>query len=79
MTIPRRRLAWHASVAAVWIAASATALACPVCFRIEEGPVADGVRAAVFVLIGVTTTVLSGVGMFLVRFIRRSAQQSETS
>ncbi len=79
MTIQRRRLARYVVVAAVWIAASATALACPVCFRIEAGPVADGVRAAVFVLIGVTTTVLSGVGMFLVRFIRRSAQQSETS
>jgi hypothetical protein len=79
MTIPHRRLAWCLSVAAVWIAVSGTALACPVCFRIEEGPVADGVRAAVFVLIGVTTTVLSGVAMFLVRFIRRSAQQAETS
>ena len=45
-------------------------LACAVCFQLEPGAATDGVRAAVFVLMGVTTCVLTGFGWFIVRFIR---------
>ena len=73
MTMRTRHGAIAAIAAALWAAAGSTALACPVCFRIEEGPVADGVRAAVFVLIGVTVSVLTGFAVFIARFVRRAA------
>jgi len=50
----------------------ATALACPICFGVDQGPVTDGVRTAVLVLVGVTLTVLAGFGVFIARFVRRS-------
>jgi len=62
-----------ALVTMFWAGAGASVLACPVCFRVEEGPVTDGVRAAVIVLVGVTVGVLSGFGVFIVRFVRRAA------
>jgi hypothetical protein len=55
------------------MAAQAGVLACPVCFQVEEGPVVNGVRAAVVVLITVTVGVLAGFGVFIARFVRRSA------
>lgn len=56
----------------IWAALGAGAWACPVCFRMDEGPVTDGVRAAVMVLIGVTTVVLAGFGVFIRGFVRRA-------
>jgi hypothetical protein len=50
------------------------ALACPACFGIEDGPAADGVRAAVAVLMGVTGLVLTGAAAFVVRFVWRAAR-----
>jgi hypothetical protein len=47
-------------------------LACPVCFQVERSATTDGVQAAVFVLMGVTGVVLSGLGVFIVKFWRRS-------
>jgi len=73
MTLARRRSAFGGFLAACWAAASASALACPICFRVEEGPVTDGVRAAVLVLMGVTAGVLAGFGVFIARFVRRAA------
>lgn len=58
--------------AVLWIASGAAALACPICFQVEEGPVTDGIRAAVLVLVGVTGTVLAGFAAFIVRFVRRT-------
>jgi hypothetical protein len=49
----------------------ATALACPVCFQMTDSAEAQGVRAAVFVLVGVTIGVLAGVGTFILRAWRR--------
>lgn len=77
MTTAWRRGVSSLAGAAVWAAAGSTVLACPVCFRIEEGPVASGVRAAVLVLIGVTAGVLAGFGVFIARFVRRAAAQGE--
>ena len=64
-------------MAACWAAAGSIALACPVCFRIEEGPVSDGVRAAVVVLISVTVGVLTGFAVFIARFVRRAAAEGD--
>jgi hypothetical protein len=60
--------------ACLWIAGGITAAACPICFRVEQGPVTDGVQAAVLVLMGVTTGVLSGFGIFIAGFIRRTRE-----
>ena len=58
--------------AVLMLCAPAAAFACPVCFQIEEGPVVDGVRAAVGVLMGVTVLVVSGFAVFATRIARRS-------
>ena len=57
--------------AILWMALQATLLACPVCFQIEDGRTAAGVRAAVIVLMAVTAGVLTGFGLFIRRFIQR--------
>jgi hypothetical protein len=46
--------------------------ACPVCYRIDDGPTTAGIRAAVVVLVGVTGAVLGGFGIFVARYLRRS-------
>jgi hypothetical protein len=47
-------------------------LACPVCFQVEQNSTTRGLQAAVLVLVAVTTGVLTGFGVFIVRFVRRS-------
>lgn len=49
------------------LALQAPLFACPVCFQIEDGQAASGVRAAVYVLMGVTVVVLGGLGIFFRR------------
>ena len=63
---------WMAALTA-WLWFAPALEACPVCFQIEDGPAAAGVRAAVIVLLGVTVSVLAVAGLFVVRFARRSA------
>lgn len=46
--------------------------ACPVCFQADGSPAVSGIRAAVLVLVGVTTLVLGGFGVFAARLIRRT-------
>ena len=71
--ISKRTLRSHAlATTLIWAALGVSAWACPVCFRMEEGPVTDGVRLAVVVLMGVTTAVLTGFGVFIRGFIRRA-------
>ncbi len=72
-----RRATGVAASTAVWIATQTGVLACPVCFQVEEGPVVSGVRAAVVVLVGVTVSVLAGFGVFIAKFVRRSAGTAE--
>lgn len=57
----------------------ATTFACPICFGIDQGPVTEGVRTAVLVLIGVTVSVLAGFGVFITRFVRRMRVASVAS
>lgn len=64
-----RRLAGPAMSALLWSAATPLLRACPICFQIEQGPVSDGVRAAVVVLMAVTVVVLTGFGMFVARLV----------
>jgi len=70
-----RRLSAIVFGALIWSAASSIAFACPVCFQMEEGPVSQGVRAAVFVLMGITVCVLGVFGRFVIRLARASRNQ----
>ena len=62
-----RRLRAYATYSLAWAFAEAPLFACPVCFQIEDGQAASGVRAAVYVLMGVTVVVLGGFGLFVRR------------
>jgi hypothetical protein len=73
-TTPIRRGVSCAITVAAWLLLMPALHACPVCFQVEDGPAAAGVRAAVVVLLGVTGSVLAGAGLFVVRFARRSAR-----
>lgn len=50
----------------------APALACPVCFGMLEGPVADGTNKAILVLLAITGSVLAGFASFIIYLVRRS-------
>ena len=52
----------------------AIAFACPICFRVEDGATAAGVRAAVIVLMAVTVLVLCGFAAFILRWRRGTYQ-----
>lgn len=58
--------------ALVVLALQPALLACPVCFQVEQSPATDGLQAAVLVLVAVTTCVLTGFGIFVVKLARRS-------
>ena len=60
-----------ALVALFVIAFSATALACPICFRTDDTHVVSGVRAGVIVMMSVTATVLIAAGVFAHRVAKR--------
>ena len=64
-------------VLALVLAASEVALACPICFRVEENATTDGVQAAVLVLVGVTTVVLGAFARFVAGLVRRERRQSK--
>lgn len=71
MSAVRTALARACWAATCWVAAGAALSACPICFQVEGGPVVDGVRAAVIVLVAVTASVLIGVAAFAARVARR--------
>jgi hypothetical protein len=70
MRIRRRASSWVAAVLLAWLCSQPALFACPVCFQVQDGPAADGVRAAVAVLLGATVVVLAVVGTWWVRFVR---------
>lgn len=53
----------------MWTAAGAAALACPICFQVEDDGTRAGVQAGVWVLMGLTVVVLGGVIRFAWRLI----------
>ena len=61
-----------AGVTTILLLARPALFACPVCFQFERSATTDGLWAAVLVLVGVTTAVLAGFGVFLVKWARRS-------
>jgi len=57
------------------VAATEAALACPVCFQVEENATTDGIQAAVLVLMGVTTVVLGAFAKFIAGFVAREKRE----
>lgn len=55
---------------------SEAALACPICFQVEENATTEGIQAAVLVLMGVTTVVLGGFAKFIAGFVGRQGRES---
>jgi hypothetical protein len=49
-----------------------TALACSVCFGQSDSPMAAGINLGIFVMIGVTGTVLAAFASFFIYLMRRS-------
>jgi heme/copper-type cytochrome/quinol oxidase subunit 2 len=54
------------------LASQSSVNACPVCYGATDSPMADGVNAAILVLIGITGSVLSGFVAFFVYLRKRS-------
>lgn len=50
--------------------APSVAMACPICFQVEDANTVAGVRAGVIVLMSVTVVVLSAVAAFAIRIWR---------
>ena len=51
---------------------SETLSACPVCYGASDSPMADGVNAAILVLLGITGSVLIAFAAFFVYLRKRS-------
>ena len=64
-------------VVVLLLAGGELALACPICFRVEENATTDGVQAAVLVLVGVTTVVLGAFARFIAGFVKREARHTK--
>ncbi len=62
---------WAAS-AAVWVAQSAPAHACAVCFGAPDAPLSKGMYWGIISLLGVIGSVLGGITMFFVHVGRKS-------
>jgi len=75
--IARHRRIVSIAVALACSAGCATALACPICFQFDQGPVTAGVRAAIVVLISVTVAVLVAFGRFAWRLARADRAASD--
>jgi hypothetical protein len=66
----RRNFQRVAAASMCWVAAGTTALACPICFQVEDAQTINGVRAGVVVLMSVTVVVLTAVAAFSIRIWR---------
>lgn len=68
-----------AAVFVLAVFAETQALACPVCYGDKESAEVEGARWAIFFLLGVTGTVLSGVVAFVVHIRRRARSASPST
>ena len=63
-----------AALLAFALLADVAVAACPICFQVEDTGTANGVRAAVIVLGGVTVIVLGGAGLFVRRLVKAESK-----
>ncbi len=60
----------------VMACAANAAVACPVCFGKSDSPMAQGVNAGIFVMLGVVGCVLAGASVFFVYLARKASHTS---
>jgi len=65
-----RSIGTAAGAVALVALSPAAALACPICFQVEDANTVAGVRAGVIVLMSVTVVVLTAVAAFSIRLWR---------
>ena len=59
-------------IALALLAIPRAALACPVCFGQSDSPLAAGTNMAIFFMLGVTASVLTGFAVFIFYLVRRA-------
>jgi hypothetical protein len=59
------------------MAAPRVALACPVCFGMAAGPMADAMNAGIFFMLAIITVVLGGFASFIVHLVRQAKRAGE--
>ena len=62
----------YAAAGLIILSAPNIVLACATCFGAADDPVISGVKMAMLGLLGVTATILIGIGAFMVHLARRS-------
>ncbi|MCH7497434.1 MAG: hypothetical protein IH971_06255 [Candidatus Marinimicrobia bacterium] len=62
----------YAAAGLIILSAPHIVLACATCFGAADDPIITGVKLAMLGLLGVTTTILIGIGAFMVHLARRS-------
>ncbi|HWP81320.1 MAG TPA: hypothetical protein VNN76_01560 [Bacteroidota bacterium] len=68
----KRRIVLVVSVVGLLLVSYSYASACPVCYGQTDSPMADGVNAAILVLMGITGSVLSVFVAFFMYIRKRS-------
>jgi len=56
----------------------AALLACPVCYGAADSPMTQGMNMGILSLLGITGTMLAGIGTLLLRFRKRLARAQAT-
>lgn len=64
---------WSLVLVGLFLTVTQEVMACPVCYGASDSPMADGVNAAIFLLLGITGTVLSAFVAFFL-YIRKRAK-----
>lgn len=62
-----------------WAVLAEPALACPVCFGASDAPPVQGMRMAIFALLGVTVIVLGAFAAFFIYLMRRARMTAGTA
>lgn len=62
------------SVPALLLGGAAESAACPSCFSQADGPLADGARAGIWLLLGLTLCLQGGFAAFFLYLRRRAAR-----
>jgi len=65
-------------IALVLVALSPSAQACAACFGQNDGPLAKGMNAGIFTLLGVVGLVLAGFFVLMIYLVRRASVYSES-
>lgn len=63
---------WLAALLVLFFLSHSTAFSCPVCFGALDDPSTDGLKVAIFTLLGVTGSVLAGLISFFLRLRKLS-------